>query len=381
MHISDDFVPNYISVHTTHFNLCSFPMFICIGSGKTFVAAEFVLLGLKNRGYPDTRDCTSSKEESKDEEEKATNPSNALFLVPTCDLVTQQKRAIEYWVGTDYEVAGYFGGQAVPVTTFDVLVSTPQAFQTLQQTETKSTFSWSNFFAVVFDEVHHVLKDHPYRIIAHDIKAWEKNKKQRIQVVGLSASLTYAVEHKAVEQALASLCHDLSVTKMISPSEEELKQAGYIPQDDSIETMKKPWDVPDVVIPEGQRLPHLMHEQFFTRVESKTTTIFAAKIYKVVMAIEAEVIACESKNDGNIFKSPLGQIKLSTWEDYAHKMKSRSRTGSALQMLYGYLETWYVALRMVVQSWEEEQQLVLQWLIINEGFHIEGWFSPQLEAS
>ena len=201
-------------------------------------------------------------------------------------------------------------------------------------------------------------------------------------MVGLSASLTYAVENKAVEQALASLCHDLSVTKMISPSEEELKQAGYIPQDDSIETMKKPWNVPEGVLPEGQRLPHLMHEQFFTRVESKTTTAFAAKIYKVVIAIESEILACESKNDDNIeIKSPLGQIKLSTWEDHAHKMKSRSRTGSAVQLLYGYLEVWYVALRMVVQSWEEEQALVLQWLIINEGFHIEGWYSPQLEAS
>ena len=32
--------------------------------------------------------------------------------------------------------------------------------QTLQQTETKTQwFSWSNFFAVVFDEVHHVLKE------------------------------------------------------------------------------------------------------------------------------------------------------------------------------------------------------------------------------
>ena len=95
-----------------------------------------------------------------------------------------------------------------------------------------------------------MLKDHPYRIIAHGIKAWgSSNPEQKVQVVGLSASLTYAVEHKAVEQALANLCQDLSVTKMISPTEEELKESGYIPQDDSIETMKKPWDVPENVIP------------------------------------------------------------------------------------------------------------------------------------
>ena len=111
-----------------------------------------------------------------------------------------------------------------------------------------SSFSWSNFFAVVFDEVHHVLKDHPYRIIAHGIQKWENDRSQRIQVIGLSASLTYAVEHKAVEQALSNLCHDLSVTRMISPSDEELIKSGYIPQDDNIETMK-PWHVPDEVVP------------------------------------------------------------------------------------------------------------------------------------
>ena len=97
--------------------------------------------------------------------------------------------------------------------------------QTLQQTVTQTKwFRWSHFFACVFDEVHHVLTDHPYRIIAHGIKAWKLNKNQSVQVVGLSASLTYAVEHKAVEQTLAILCQDLSVTKMISPTEEELKK-------------------------------------------------------------------------------------------------------------------------------------------------------------
>lgn len=91
------------------------------GSGKTFVAAEFILRGLKLRdgAAPDgerginialERRCTS-----------------ALFLVPTCDLVTQQQAALKEWVGT-FVVADYFGGRPVPMIKFDVLVSTPQAF-------------------------------------------------------------------------------------------------------------------------------------------------------------------------------------------------------------------------------------------------------------
>ena len=66
--------------------------------------------------------------ESDETTKKASSKGGAaLFLVPTCDLVTQQKKALETWVG-DYKVAEYFGGRAIPTTKFDVLVSTPQAF-------------------------------------------------------------------------------------------------------------------------------------------------------------------------------------------------------------------------------------------------------------
>ena len=96
--------------------------------------------------------------------------------------------------------------------------------------------------------MHHVLKEHPYRIIAHRIKAWTLSNSQRIQVVGLSASLTYAVGHREVENALRHLCDDLDVRKMISPTEADLISGGYQPQDDTIETMHKPWEVPKGVL-------------------------------------------------------------------------------------------------------------------------------------
>mmetsp|Transcript_10685 Transcript_10685/g.19189 ORF Transcript_10685/g.19189 Transcript_10685/m.19189 type:complete len:197 (-) Transcript_10685:809-1399(-) len=125
-----------------------------------------------------------------------------------------------------------------------------------------------------------------------------------------------------------------------------------------------------------------MHEQFMDRVKNNAATPFASKIYQVVCAIEDEIkYICDSKNHGDIepFQSPLAKIRLASWEDYAYKTKCRSRQGSVMQTLYRFLEVWYVALRMVVQSWEEEEQLVLQWLIINDGVHKEGWFSPKLE--
>ena len=133
---------------------------------------------------------------------------------------------------------------------------------------------------------------------------------------------------------------------------------------------------------ESKRQPHLMHEKFFQRINSNTTTPFAAKIYQVVCDIESEILACESKHDANEpFKSPLKLIKLISWEDYAYRMKNQSITGSAMQSLFEFLEIWYVALRMIVQSWEEEEPLVLQWLLINEGFQKEGWYGMKLECS
>jgi superfamily II DNA or RNA helicase len=100
------------------------------GSGKTFVAAEFVLRGLKSRN-------SEHKEAISTNNENEIKCSSALFLVPTCDLVTQQTRALKEWVGT-FVVADYFGGKSVPAIKFDVLVSTPQAF--LVGTVQTSTF-------------------------------------------------------------------------------------------------------------------------------------------------------------------------------------------------------------------------------------------------
>ena len=83
------------------------------GSGKTFVAAEFIRRALqKNEG----------------ELELEPNRRAALFLVPACDLVAQQRKAIEAWIKEDCDVAEYMGGISSPTTRFDVIVSTPQAF-------------------------------------------------------------------------------------------------------------------------------------------------------------------------------------------------------------------------------------------------------------
>lgn len=120
-----------------------------------------------------------------------------------------------------------------------------------------------------------------------------------------------------------------------------------------------------------------MREIFMRRIENQQATDFALKVHTAVKRIESEIESIT----GVTFESPLKMIKLGAWADYAYKMRKQSITGSALELLYKLLEDWYVALRLVCQSWEEEEQLVLQWLSIHDAFRAQGWYGPRLISS
>lgn len=113
------------------------------------------------------------------------------------------------------------------------------------------------------------------------------------------------------------------------------------------------------------------------RIQNKEATDFAMKAYKVVKSIESEVTSIT----GEEFESPLDEIRLGRWAEIAYKKKKQAPIGSAAAIIFKLLEVWYVALRLVCQSWEEEEQFVLQWLLIQDGFQIEGWFGARLTSS
>lgn len=128
----------------------------------------------------------------------------SLCLVPTQDLVEQQAIVLERWC-PNVKVLRFTGGMKDPQSSSQqqsCLVSTPKAFRHLQQRH--STFAWTEFGLVVFDEVHHVLKDHPYRHIALRSKAFiEQDVSSRtMQVIGMSASLTYAINETSITKTL-----------------------------------------------------------------------------------------------------------------------------------------------------------------------------------
>jgi len=310
------------------------------GSGKTLVAAECLKIRL--------RDNLSKK---------------GLFLVPTCNLVCQQSAVIKKW--TKLNVKEYKGGISAPrITAFNILVSTPEAFWRLQTKE--SNFGWSLFSICIFDEVHHVLKHHPYRHLAHGIKKYSEehriggSNKNKIQVIGLSASLTYAVGETGIQKALRNLSQDLSLQNMIRVSDNELIRGGYKPPSDELEIIQPRTD-PEGIIPRQSRQPHLMHATFFRRADLNQLTTFANSVLQVVQGLEEVALS----HIGSSFKSPLNNISLSSWEKYAFELV---KTNPALGTFLCVLESWYVALRLLVQTWEEEQEVVLLWLTINDAF-------------
>lgn len=57
------------------------------------------------------------------------------------------------------------GGSQLPSNSARVLVSTPEAYLALAK-RSNSAFDLHTFSLVIFDEVHHVSKDHPYSRVA-----------------------------------------------------------------------------------------------------------------------------------------------------------------------------------------------------------------------
>lgn len=317
------------------------------GSGKTFVASEIIKRHFSRR--PSTK---------------------ALFLVPTVDLVDQQAKAVETWFGSTTErVARYHGGLSAPaIAAHRVMVSTPSAFLALQTRDSK--FAWEEFGICIFDEVHHVLKDHPYRKTASRLHHFLTSNAGAVQIVGLSASLTYAVTDHGIKAALDGLFYDLRITKLCSPSQEELMAGGYKPQQGDEEVIDAR-ETPDGVVPEYAREPHRMYEIFMKRVQNREATEFTLLVWDTVKLLEEHASTLVP------FESPLSQSKLSSWQDCASKLQ---KANQHLRSFFLQLESWYVGLKLLVVTWEEEEPLMMQWLKSTGAFELMPEFSFPLRT-
>ena len=329
------------------------------GSGKTFVAAELIQQRL-----------------SKSDREEPTNGKKALFLVPSVRLVEQQADAIQSWCGGRYAVGQYHGNKGAPsYDSFRILVSTPEAFRLLQASNSEfGDLDWGSFAICVFDEVHHVLGKHPYRRLAQGIKSWSELNSEthdHPQIVGVSASLGYPVDQTGLQNVLRELSADLSIQILITPTVEELVEGGYQPQQDNIEVETGGWGLPEGISLVSHRSPHAMHECFMRRIKKGTATPFALNLWAAIKLIEEKASEMLSTR-GALFTSPLSEPKLASWEKYADQLQCEyGKFDNDMNTFFQHLEVWYVALRFLVTTWEEEEQLVMKWLIQQKAFGVK----------
>lgn len=224
----------------------------------------------------------------------------------------------------------------------------------MQQGRGGSALAWSAFDVVVFDECHHVLKDHSYRKLAVKLARACTDLARPPRVIGLTASVTYAVGNKRIANSMERLCSGMRIDAIETATSTELVDSGYhalgtvpdLPNFDlPIEDL-----VPAGGIPANERKPHLMTQSFFRRISRGDATPFARDIISVIRAKEAAVLKADPS-----FKSPLEILSVREWGAYAHNQL-------AISPLYADLEHWYEALRILVVSWEEQPESAVEFL-------------------
>lgn len=277
----------------------------------------------------------------------------AVFLVPTILLVEQQCAAIANW--TKLNVCPFSGGLSLP-SSFDILVTTPMAFKSAQSDPENVALQWSSLRCVVFDEVHHVLKDHPYRKLALSLH----QSTARPRVLGLTASYTYAVGEAKVKAMLQNMCKELRITNLQTADEAELRQAGYhaLTSKAEVLTCNDFSEIPEGVLPHSERRPHLMLKTFLIRVCEDTVTKLSGALAKTVLQMEMAIIAKDAS-----FVCPVQKgYGVKEWGCYVSKRATHVPATHPCKLMYAQLEHWCEALRILVVSWEEDEYAAVLFL-------------------
>ena len=315
------------------------------GAGKTLIAAEII-------------------------REAHQNHERALMLVPSRILVKQQARALENWLNQHNAGAfvGRYHGELTIPTNFDVLVTTPKAFEIAQakqkntvQSSSQGSLMWDSFAVVIFDEVHHMLKDHPYRKLTTALN----NLRARTtgyslpRIVGLTASLTYAIDEVQIKKGIDSLCFELGVTKIYQASHQELTDGGYKGTRAIAEVC-----VADVRTPEDrgllsykERKPHLMSQIFARRIANGNATEFTLQMNACIVSLENYAISLDAS-----FVSPRNSKSVSDWEKNTHKLAMTKKSQPVLSDVLLELSMWYGAIKLLVVSWEEADYAAIELL-------------------
>ena len=333
------------------------------GSGKTLIASAVAALDLEMEKHE-----KGEKEPSK--------MRKVLFLVPTCLLVQQSARAMREAMRTSILVAEFQGGSAVPSSSsFHILVSTPSAYLKLCHSEKyHDEYGYHNFIRIIFDEVHHVVKKHPYRKIAKDIHVFRQRGSLPL-ILGLTASLTYAVDPGSIKGAIIDLCSELDLPIDDNPlfvvSDEELQADGYqIPKQSS---SVLPWDFNMSVnnIDETKlQLPGKSDKwvDFMGAYEEKKLHALSSCFMYCIKKLERQVKVHDPTFNSRIDAAMVQEKKkMAEWCSYANqRAKMYTNTNPTLSCLYISLEHMYEALKLLINSRQTALELAMYFLEMTE---------------
>ena len=302
------------------------------GSGKTLIAASVIV-----------------------------SVGRCLFLVPSCLLVKQQADAIRY--ETKLNVVEYMGGASIPSSPYNVMVTTPAAFISLNAI--RPEFAYSTFALIVFDEIHHVIKQHPYRTIALHLLALPDPP----QILGLSASLTYAIGADRIQNVIESLCTELRIDAgcIFTATPQQLIDDGYhagsssaINMSDDVTLQEEYLQYQAVEIP-GQ--PHEGLQDFLRHVTDRIPPIHDISIALMSCITSVEGLVRQAMPS---FKSPIGLKgklgRIAVWGKVVKKLSQKRRTSVELIRRFSLLEHLYESARLIINSRQCALELAMYYL-------------------
>jgi len=223
--------------------------------------------------------------------------------------------------------------------------------------------------------VHHVVKDHPYRKIATSLeKDFGRRQKSSPTILGLTASLTYAQKAGKITKAIDELVAKLRVNAILTVTDDELSQGGY--NGGTIEDELRKLDLEQHVIPGlvaiADRKPHLTLSTFWGRVDVKKASPFATDLLRVIAKLESLLSPVLPS-----FVSPMRAKKTSEWAEYLLGIKVQGTTGTVFQQTLAHC---YEAVRILVNSWEQDQDVSYIYLEMSLGPIVTGVSEATIEG-
>ncbi|KAI8898107.1 P-loop containing nucleoside triphosphate hydrolase protein [Globomyces pollinis-pini] len=315
------------------------------GSGKTLIAAALTELYVNQNG-------------------------RVLFLVPTQLLVQQQSEVLRHETGLFVqEVMGGKKRASSMCTTASVVVSTPDAFMNLLRYSSTAMCPYIpvdsilpsvsdrrfHFDLVIFDEVHHMIKKHPYTRVANHFNSLTDPPHR----VGLTASLSYAMG-EGIAPSIINLCVALNVGADCIFSD-ECKDLDDTEHNSSHQTIVYENDKFASSLLIG--MPHDALQSFRYHIEYLRPPIHPLSVclMETIQSVEEETRLV----DGT-FMSPMENIetmdKMQEWGNYAQK-KCLS-VGKNIAPYYHTLHHLYEAVRLLIVSQQTGLELSIHYLIM-----------------